>query len=55
MLLIVLLKLSAGFFIGRSIGQYSSKNELSPILGISLTIVCVLAACVGIDHLFEQL
>jgi hypothetical protein len=47
--MIVLLKLTSSFFIGKSIGQYCHKNELSPILGIALTVVCVLAACVLID------
>lgn len=55
MLMIGMLKLCSGFFIGKSIGYYSSKNELSPMLGISLVVVLTLAACVGIDHLFGEL
>ena len=47
--MIVLLKLTSSFFIGKSIGQYCRKNELSPMLGVALTVVCVLAACLLID------
>jgi hypothetical protein len=47
--MIVLLKLGSSFFIGKSIGQYFHRNELSPILGIALTVACVLAACILID------
>jgi hypothetical protein len=50
--MIVLLKLGFSFFIGKSIGQYCHRNELSPMLGIALTVVCVLAACVLIDKVF---
>jgi hypothetical protein len=50
--MIILLKLALSFFIGRSIGKYCHKNELSPFLGIALTVVCVLAACVLIDKGF---
>jgi hypothetical protein len=48
-MLAALLKIVGGFLIGRSIGLYCSKNELSPILGISLTVACVLAFCVLVD------
>lgn len=53
MLVVVLLKLCAGFFIGKSIGSYCAKNELSPILGIALTVASVLAACMLIDKGFD--
>ena len=53
--MIPLLKIMSGFFIGKSVGQYCSKNELNFTLGIALTIVLTLAACVGIDHLFGEL
>ena len=53
MLMIGLLKLCAGFFIGKSIGGYCARNELSPILGIALTVASVLAACVLIDKGFD--
>jgi hypothetical protein len=49
---IALLKLFTGFFIGKSVGQYCARNELSPILGIALTVASVLAACVLIDKGF---
>lgn len=47
--MIFVLKLVSSFFIGNFIGRYCAKNELSPILGIALTVSCVLAACVLID------
>jgi hypothetical protein len=47
--MIPLLKIMSGFLIGKSIGQYCHKNELSPILGIALTVTCVLAICILID------
>lgn len=49
MLIAGILKLGLGFFIGKSIGLYCSRNELSPILGIALTVASVLAACVLVD------
>jgi hypothetical protein len=47
--MIVLLKLTLSFLTGRAIGQYCRKNELSPMLGIALTVACVLAICTLID------
>jgi hypothetical protein len=47
--MIDLLKLTSSFFIGKSIGQYCRKNELSPILGIALTIALTIATCILID------
>ncbi len=49
-----LLKMLTGFMIGRSVGKYCAKNELSPILGIALTVAFVLAACLLIDKGFES-
>jgi hypothetical protein len=48
-MLTIVLKLISGYFIGKAVGRYCAKNELSTILGISLTIACVLMACVLID------
>ena len=45
----MIIKLTLGFMIGRVIGTYCAKNELSPILGIALTVACVLLACTLID------
>lgn len=53
--MIALLKIGLGFLIGKSVGQYCSKNELSFSLGIALTVVLTLTACVGIDFLFGEL
>lgn len=50
--MIVLLKLTTSFFIGKNIGQYCRRNELNPMLGIALTVACVLATCVLIDKVF---
>ncbi len=47
--MIALLKLGLGFFIGKSIGHYCSRNELSPMLGIGLTVALTLLACALID------
>jgi len=47
-----LLKMTFGFMIGRTIGTYCAKNELSPILGIALTVACVLLVCTLIDQGF---
>jgi hypothetical protein len=47
-----LIKLVLGFMIGRTIGQYCAKNELSPILGIALTVAVVLAMCTVVDRTF---
>lgn len=52
MLVAGILKLGLGFFIGKVVGLYCAKNELSPILGIALTIVSVLAACILVDRAF---
>jgi len=49
--MIILLKLTLSFFIGKVIGKYCHKNELSPFLGIALTVACVLATCVIIDKM----
>jgi hypothetical protein len=48
-MLTILLKLTSGFLIGKMVGRYCANNELSPILGIALTVACVLAACLLID------
>lgn len=50
--MIVILKMLSGYIVGMSIGRYIAKNELSPILGIALTVASVLAACVLIDKGF---
>jgi len=49
-----MLKLLSGFLIGKTLGLYCSKNELSPILGIALTVVLVLLSCVIIDKGFAN-
>lgn len=48
------LKIITGFIIGRSVGKYCAKNELSPILGIALTVSFVLVACLMIDMGFNN-
>jgi hypothetical protein len=50
--MLLLLKMTCGFVIGRAVGKYIAKNELSPILGICLTVVSVLAACLLLDKGF---
>jgi lipopolysaccharide export LptBFGC system permease protein LptF len=52
MLLIGILKVTAGFLVGANVGRYCSKNELSPILGVSLTVALTIAACVLLDKAF---
>lgn len=52
MIVVGLLKLITGFMLGKFIGVYCARNELSPILGIALTVVSVLLACVLIDKGF---
>jgi hypothetical protein len=47
--MIFLLKLGSSLLIGKSLGQYFRKNELSPILGIGLTVALTLLVCVLID------
>ncbi len=47
----VFLKLTLGFVIGKTVGLYCAKNELSPILGMSLTVALVLLACTLIDRI----
>jgi uncharacterized membrane protein SpoIIM required for sporulation len=49
-----ILKLLAGFMIGKCVGTYCAKNELSPILGIALTVGLVLLSCVIIDKGFAN-
>jgi hypothetical protein len=44
-----ILKMVLGFFIGSYVGRYCAKNELSPILGICLTVSFVLATCLLVD------
>jgi FtsH-binding integral membrane protein len=51
---IALLKMSSGFIIGSVVGRYCAKNELSAILGITLTFVCVIAVCLLIDKGFTD-
>lgn len=53
-MLVAILKMSSGFIIGSFIGRYCSKNELSPILGITLTFVSVVAVCLLIDKGFTD-
>lgn len=53
-MLIAILKMGSGFFIGQLVGKYCAKNELSPILGICLTVVCVVAVCLLIDKGFTD-
>lgn len=53
-MLAMILKLTAGFFIGSSVGRYCAKHELSPILGIALTAVGVIAVCLLIDKGFTD-
>jgi hypothetical protein len=45
----IFLKLTLGFIIGKTIGLYCAKNELSPVLGVCLTAVTVLLACALVD------
>ena len=52
MLLIGMLKVIAGFLIGVNVGRYCGKNELSPFLGMSLTVVLTIAICVLLDKAF---
>lgn len=51
-MLAIILKLLSGFFIGSFIGRYCARNELSPILGICLTVAIILAVCLLIDKGF---
>lgn len=46
---IAILKLLTGFMIGKYVGIYCARNELSPMLGLALTIGLVLLACGLID------
>lgn len=50
----ITLKLVASFLIGRFIGKFFVKNELSPILGLAMTFACVIAACLLIDKAFTD-
>ena len=45
----VILKLLSGFMIGKFVGVYCARNELSPMLGLALTVSLVLLACGLID------
>jgi sorbitol-specific phosphotransferase system component IIBC len=47
--LTIVLKLTLSFLTGRVIGRFCAKEELSPILGIALTVACVLAICILVD------
>lgn len=51
---IAVLKMGSGFVIGSFVGRYCAKNELSPILGIALTAVSVIAVCLLIDKGFTD-
>lgn len=50
-MIVAFFKIVSGFVIGASIGKFTAKNQLSPILGISLTVSGVLLACVIIDKI----
>jgi hypothetical protein len=50
-MIIVILKLTLGFVIGKVVGVYCAKNELNPILGLSLTAALVILACVLVDKI----
>lgn len=51
-MLLAILKLGSGFLIGRTVGLYIAKNQLSATLGVGLTIALVLLACTMLDRLF---
>jgi len=51
-MLLAVLKMGFGFLIGRTIGLYIAKNQLSATLGVGLTIALVLLVCTMLDRIF---
>lgn len=50
----IILKLFAGFFIGSLVGRVCAKNDFSIFVGVIMTIVTVLIACLLIDVVFGK-
>jgi hypothetical protein len=50
-MMITFFKLVIGYYIGKFIGVYIAKNNLSVFLGIAMTVAVVLSACIVIDRL----
>jgi hypothetical protein len=50
---LMLLKIVLGFVVGKTIGTYFAREQLSPMLGLVLVVVLTLFACTGVDYVLE--